>query len=89
MLGKPKSHGVLIECYRINYNIQFLILKVYIYNSLIFRRKWANALFKKTIQHFAPLSKLISEKEACDLHMTGMPRVSINGDSWVSRLYRG
>ena len=30
-------------------------------NPQVFRRKWANAHFKKTIQHFAPLSKLIRE----------------------------
>ena len=29
--------------------------------STLVRRKWANAHFKKTIQHFAPFPKLIRE----------------------------
>ena len=29
--------------------------------SIVSRRKWANTLLKKTIQHFAPLPTLIRE----------------------------
>ena len=36
---------------------------------------------------FAGISRLsIQRKEACALHMTGMRRVSTNGDSYVSRV---
>ena len=38
----------------------------------------------------AGISRLsISRKEACALHMTGMRRVSTDGDSYVSRVSRG
>ena len=39
---------------------------------------------------FAGISRLsIPRKNACALHMTGMRRVSIDGDSCVSRIFRG
>ena len=39
---------------------------------------------------FAGISQLsIPRKDACALHMTGMRRVSIDGDSCVSRISRG
>ena len=39
---------------------------------------------------FAGISRLsIPRKNACALHMTGMRRVSIDGDSCVSRISRG
>ena len=39
---------------------------------------------------FAGISQLsIPRKDACALHMTGMRRVSIDGDSCVSQVFRG
>ena len=39
---------------------------------------------------FAGISQLsIPRKDACALHMTGMRRVSIDGDSYVLRVSRG
>ena len=39
---------------------------------------------------FAGISRLsIPRKDACALHMTGMRRVSIDGDSCVSQVFRG
>ena len=39
---------------------------------------------------FASISRLsIPRKDACALHMTGMRRVSIDGDSYVLRVSRG
>ena len=39
---------------------------------------------------FAGISRLsIPRKDACALHMTGMRRVSIDGDSCVSQVSRG
>ena len=39
---------------------------------------------------FAGISRLsIPWKDACALHMTGMRRVSIDGDSCVSQVFRG
>ena len=39
---------------------------------------------------FAGIAQLsIPQKDACALHMTGMRRVSTNGDSCVSRVSRG
>ena len=39
---------------------------------------------------FTGISRLsIPQKDACALHMTGMRRVNINGDIYVSRVSRG
>ena len=56
----------------------------------VIEREFVKTQAIKDRRVFAGISQLsISQQDACALHMTGMRRVMIDGDSCVSRVSRG
>ena len=72
--------------------IQSYCCTLYLLWDLIVRVVWERESvwrlkLLKIEEVFAGISRLsISQSNACALHMTGMQRVSTNGDSWISRV---
>ena len=56
----------------------------------VIERECVKLKLLKTEEFFTGISRLsIPQSNACALHMTGMRRVSIDGDSCVSQVSRG
>ena len=73
------------------FNLMYLVFVVGIYcKGCVILRESVKTQAIKARRVFAGISRLsIPRKNACALHMTGMRRVSIDGDSCVSRISRG
>ena len=73
------------------FNLMYPIFVVGIYyKSCVIVRESVKTQAIEVRRVFAGISQLsIPRKDACALHMTGMRRVSIDGDSCVSQVFRG
>ena len=73
------------------FNLMYLVFVVGIYyKGCVIVRESVKTQKIEAKRVFMDISRLsISRKEACALHMTGMRRVSTDGDSCVSQVSRG
>ena len=73
------------------FNLIYLVFVVRIYcKGCVIVRESVKTQAIETKKVFASISRLSFPREdACALHMIGMRRVSIDGDSCVSRVSRG
>ena len=73
------------------FNLMYAVFVVGIYcKGCVIVRESVKTQAIEARRVFTGISRLsIPQKDACALHMTGMRRVSIDGDSCVSRIFRG
>ena len=70
------------------FNLLYPVFIVGLYcKGCVIEREYVKTQAIEDRRVFAGISQLsISQKDACALHMTGMRRVMIDGDSYVSRV---
>ena len=73
------------------FNLMYPVFVVGIYcKGCVIVKESVNTQAVEAKRVFTGISRLsIPQKDACALHMTGMRKVSTNGDSCVSRVSRG